>query len=337
MSLLLLPLARVYVCFGLTLMLAFSMDARADAVLIRFRPPTNGSAAGYKVYSALETTGSIAGTPIDIGARAPDSTGVATYSLANLDPSRSYSVELTAYDSRGGESRRSNRITLAARTEMLGAALWQNGFSTYAPGVRVPGFSDYVGDSVRSATSTSLFAVSYFTDGKSVFGTAASPGAVATRYTGSTSATWDSYEISGRVLTFNARAQVGIAARATNSDFSRYFELGQDSAGQWQLRGRNEPALTCSRGPATGVTQPITKVVSFKFRTTRANNLSRVRAKVWVAGAAEPSSWQADCWTTVAASADSGYFGLLRGGSGAAYFDDLAVKPVLGTLDRIPG
>src|SRR5262245_26551907 len=99
--LLLLPLPWVLVCS--MLLLLTPSGARADAVTLRFRPPTNGSAAGYKVYAAFETTGSITSVPIDAGARPPDSTGVSSYSLANLDPTRSYSVEMTAYDSRGVE------------------------------------------------------------------------------------------------------------------------------------------------------------------------------------------------------------------------------------------
>jgi trimeric autotransporter adhesin len=340
MLLLLLPLPRVYVCFGVLLMLALSMDARADAVLVRFLPP-GGTVAGYKVYSAFETTGAITSAPIDAGARPPDATGVASYSLANLDPTRSYSVEMTAYNSSGVESARSNRITLAARTapppgETLGAPLWQNDFSAYAPGVHVPLFQDLVGD-VRSLSSTNLFAVSYFADGNAAWGVSGSAGALATRYVGSNSAGWGSYEISGRTWSSSALGQLGIASRSTESGGTRYFELGQNASRAWLLRTRNEPALTCARGPATGVTQPGARWYSFKLRTTRANGLTRLRAKVWSTGTTEPSAWQADCWTTVAANADSGSFSLQRSGSGSAFFDDLAVRPVQGTLDPIPG
>ncbi len=339
MLLLLLPLPRVYVCFGFLLMLALSMDARADAVLLRFRPPTNGVVAGYKVYAAFETTGAITSAPIDAGARSPDSTGVASYSLANLDPARSYSVEMTAYDSGGVESARSNRITLAPRVqpsvETLGTPLWQSDFSLFAPGVHAPGFVDLVGDT-RTTTTSDIFKVSYFGNTNAAFGTAVQPGAVASRYIGSASNNWGSYEIAGRVWANTTTGQLGIAARSTG-DNTRYFALGQNTSGGWLLRAWSEPALTCGSGPATGVTQPAFRWYRFKLRTTRASSLTRVRAKVWSDGAAEPSAWQADCWTTLAASADSGSFSLMRGGSGMAYWDDLSVRPVQGTLDRIPG
>ena len=335
MLLLLLPLPRVCFCFAfLSLMLA--MDARADAVLVRFLPPTSGVVAGYKVYYARETTGAITSAPIDIGARTPDATGVASYSLANLDPTLSYSVEMTAYDASGVQSPRSNRITLAARGETLGAPVWQSTFSEYAPGVHVPVFQDLVGDA-HSVSSTDLFKVAYFGDNNAAYGTAASPGAVVSRFTGSGSSSWTSYELSGRVWSALVLGQLGIASHSTETGGVRYFEFGQNAAGGWLLRQTNEPALTCSRGPATGVTQLAKRWYSFKLRTTRANGLTRVRAKVWSSAAAEPGAWQADCWTTVAASADSGTFALIRGRSGTAYFDDLAVRPVLGTLDPIPG
>jgi len=331
---LLLPLPRVHVCFVfLSLMLA--VDARADAVLIRFRPPT-GAVAGYKVYSAFETTAPIASAPIDAGARAPDSTGVASYSLANLDPSRSYSVEMTAYDARGVESARSNRITLAPRSESLGAPLWQSDFAAYAPGVHVPGFVDMAGDA-RTASGTDLFKIGYFGDGNSAFGTGEWAGAVSSRYIGSGSSSWGSYELSGRAWSVTAFGQLGIAAHSTGVDGARYFALSEDASGGWRLSGRNEPALTCARGPATGVTAMGSRWYLFKLRTTRAAGLTRVRAKVWRADANEPSAWQADCWTTLAASTDSGAFSLMRAGAGLAYFDDIAVRPVQGTLDPIPG
>src|SRR5262245_56882338 len=102
---LLLPLPRVYVCLGL-LSLVLALDARADAVLVRFRPPP-GAVSGYKVYFAPQTSGAISSAPIDAGARPTDSTGVASYLIENLDPNTAYSVEMTAYDSRRVESRRS--------------------------------------------------------------------------------------------------------------------------------------------------------------------------------------------------------------------------------------
>ena len=74
---------------------------------------------------------------------------------------------------------------------------------------------------------------------------------------------------------------------------------------------------------------------SFKYRVTRASGLTRLRAKLWVQGGTEPS-WQADCWTTAAVTADSGSFMLMRSGSGSAYYDDLRVTSVGGTLDPIP-
>lgn len=333
MLLLRLLLPSVHVCLGLGL-LSLPAFARADAVLLRFRPPTNGVVAGYKVYVAPETTGTIGSAAIDAGARAPDAGGVASYSLSGLDPTRSYSVEMTAYDSRGVESSRSNRMTVAPRTETLGAALWQNDFNVYAPGVHVPDFVDERGDTVTT-TGTDVFFVAYLSDGSRTFSVGAGPGAVSTRYVGAASKDRSSAEIQGRLRTGGLNTEAGIAARITG-DGSRYFELSQNPGGGWQLLGRNEPALTCGPGPALGVSQTLGRWFSFKLRVTRNLGLSRLRAKVWLGGTPEPVTWQADCWTTIPASADSGSFALLRGNIGAAYFDDLAVFPVIGTLDPIP-
>jgi hypothetical protein len=332
MLLLLLPLPRVYVCLALAL-LTLPAIARADAVLLHFYPPA-GAVAGYKVYSALQTTGTITSAPIDAGARAPDATGTASYSLAGLDPALSYSVELTAYDARGVESRRSNRVTIGPRVETLGTPIWSSDFNVYAPGVHVPDFVDSSGDTV-TATGTDLFFVAYLSDGSRAFGTAADPGAVATRWVGPASDGRGSYEISGRVRSGGLNTQAGIAARVTGNG-TRYFALAQSAGGAWVVSGSDEPALTCASGPAMGVTQSLARWYSFKFRVTRSLGLTRLRAKVWLGGTAEPATWQADCWTTLRSTADSGSFALLRGDIGTAYFDDVAVLPVTGTLDPIP-
>ena len=329
MLLLRLPLGLVYFCLGFAL-LAPSTVARADAVVIRFRP--SSGAAGYKVYSAPQTTGAINATPLDAGARSADSSGTASYSLSGLDPTRAYSVELTAYDSKGKESARSNRLDVGPRTETLGAVLWSSSFDVYAPGVHVPDFVDSLGDTVTS-TGTNLFSVAYLSDGSRTYGTQASAGAVSSRWVGAAGNGAGSYELSGRLRPGGLNAQSGLAVRVTGA--GAYFALAQGSGGAWSLRGVNEPALTCGPGPALGVSQPSGSWYSFKLRVTRAAGLSRVRAKVWLQGAAEPS-WQADCWTTVRSLSDSGSFALQRGYAGSLFFDDLRLMSVVGTLEAIP-
>lgn len=327
------PLPGVYfcVCFA---MLALPAVARADAVLLSFRPPSQGVAAGYNVYLAPDTTGPIASAPLDAGARAPDVNGVASYSIANLDPARAYVVEMTAYDSKGVESRRSNRLSIAPRVETLGTPTLSHNYDVYAPGVHVPDYDDARGDTTLT-TGTNLFFVSYLTDGSRVFGTTLTTGAVRARYVGPVALDRTSAELSGRVFTLMSSALAGVAARITG-DGTRYFELGTDSTGAWAVRGRNEPVLSCGRGPALGVTQATSRWHKWKLRVTRIGGLTRLRAKVWPSTTAEPAAWQADCWTKTPSAADSGSFALLRGGVGAAWYDDVTVSPVIGTLEPIP-
>jgi hypothetical protein len=332
MLLLRLFLPRVYLCLGFGL-LALATVARADAVLVRFRPPATGIAAGYKLYYALETSGPITSTPVDLGLRTPDSSGVASYSLAGLDPTRSYSLELTAYDSSGSESRRSNRLSVAARSETLGAVLWQQNFDSYAPGVHVPGFIDTRG-STDSGTAGNVWTVAYKSDGSVSDYSGSDSGATATRYAGTETAGWGSYEIAGRVRLENINAGGAVGARWTSG--GHYFELGQD-ASSWALSGNAEPALSCAGSPQLGVKPTIGRWYSFKYRVTRSSTtgLYRLRAKVWLQGGVEPA-WQADCWTTLGVHSDSGSFLLARDGSGGVYFDDLTVTSVVGTLAPIP-
>lgn len=335
---LLLPLPRVYLCLCFGLLFTLATDSRADAVLLRFAPSSSGGVAGYKVYFAPQSSGPITSAPVDIGSPVPDSTGVASYTLSGLNPKVAYSFELTSYDSKGAQSAHSNRLNLAARNEVLGDVLWSNNFSVYAPGVHVPGFVDSRGDS-RTTTGTDLFEVAYFGNNDPAFGSGASDGLVSTRYLGSGSLGWSSYEVAGRVWTSGTNAAAGIGLHATEISGSgpdQAFVFGQSASGSWLLFGYNEPALTCASSPSTGVSQPATTWYSFRVRVTRASGLTRLRAMVWPRGGAAPAGWQVDCWTTLSAPADSGAFGLRRGRSGSAYFDDLSVTAVIGQLDPIP-
>ncbi|MFI5317501.1 MAG: fibronectin type III domain-containing protein [Myxococcota bacterium] len=330
---LLLPLSRVRACAAVGFFtLALATGARADAVLLRFYPPAQGAVAGYKVYAARQTTGAIASAPIDAGVRSPDGTGVASYSLSGLDPNLPYSVEMTAYDARGVESQRSNRVTISSRVETLGGVRWSSSFGQFAPGVHVPGFRDELEDA-ETASGADLFAVAYFPDGTAAFGSDADAGDVSSWFVGAGAPYWGSYEITGRVWTSGARAQAGIDARASGR--GRYFDFGQAPGGSWRLVASEEPALSC-KSAVTRVTQPPGTWYAVRFRVTHASGLTRLRAKVWPSEGAEPAAWQADCWTTLAVASDLGAIALRRGGTGGAYFEDLTVTSVIGKLDPIP-
>ena len=326
-------LPRVHFCFCIG-MLALATDSRADAVLLRFQPASQSGVAGYDVYFAPQTTGPITSAPVDMGAQAPDSSGLASFMLSGLDPTQAYSFELTAYDAKGAQSPRSNRMNLAARTEVLGSVLWSNDFSSYAPGVHVPGFVDSVGG-VPTDTGTGLFEVAYFGNDPA-YGTDASAGSVSSDYLGWPSKLWGSVELSGRVWTSSNTAWARILLRDTPGDEEQSFVFGQLLRGAWAVWGINEPALSCAGSSSTGVVQPPMSWYSFRVRVTRASGLTRVRAMIWPTGTASAATWQVDCWTTLSAGADSGAFGLLRAQSGSAYFDDLAVTAVTGTLEPIP-
>jgi hypothetical protein len=309
--------------------------ASADQVLLRWYPPTIGVAAGYRVYAAPLTSGPITGPVVDVGARAPDGSGAASYSLGNLDPNAAYSVEMTAYDASGFESQRSNRVTINPRVETLGTALFQSDFSVYAPGVHVASFRVTSGDTLATLNST-LFETASFSSGNIAYGTTTDPGPVAARYIGNGSSGWTSYEVGGRLMPSTAQSQAGISAHSNYPNFNRYFGLTRGSDGLMRLVAPSEPPLTCASSASTGASAASGQWERFKLRLTVVNNRTRVRAKAWADGGAEPANWQADCWTTAAAPGDPGLFGVHRLGSGGAFFDDLSVRPVIGVLAPIP-
>jgi len=59
---------------------------------------------------------------------------------------------------------------------------------------------------------------------------------------------------------------------------------------------------------------------------------TRVQAKAWRAGQAEPVAWTADCMDTRGGRPGSGTIGLWSGSGGTKYWDDLQVVP----LEEVP-
>jgi hypothetical protein len=319
-----------FVCLAVLCAAVASTDlAHAQDVELAWIPPNAGVVAGYNVYIAPTGSGPIVAAPIDVGRPTVDVAGVARARIS-VAPSASLSIEMTAYDSSRRESARSNRVTLTRASEFLEAPIWSTTFSSAPIGANAPGFTG------------STFAVTEFPAGNRVLGLPGTTGYPVARFLAASSRTWKPYELSGRMYIQSGVRLAGVAVRVApverdGNPFQVGFRLGGDSTGRFSVVS-NDPsvALRCASSASTGVTAQTLRWYRFKVRYTEPNDRSRVRAKVWLDGAAEPSAWQVDCSAPSVPTVDSGIFALYRSGPGAIFWDDLGVRPVGGWWSPAP-
>lgn len=312
-----------------SLLVAGAQLASAQDIELAWIPPTtNSSVAGYNVYVSSTIIGPIVATPIDVGRPQVDGAGIARARIP-ATPAPTLRIEMTSYDSSRRESARSNRVTLVRGPEFLEAPIWSTNFSSFALGVRPPGFGG------------ASFAVTEYPTGNRVLGVAGADGYPISRYTGGSSLVWEPHEISGRMFLQLGSRVAGVAVRVgllgRNGDpFNGGFRIGSDGTGVFALQSNGGVPLTCANSTSTGVSALVLRWYHFRVRYTEPDERARVRAKVWMAGTAEPAAWQVDCWTNDLPSSESGVFALYRDGWGAVYWDDLQVRTVGGWFDRIP-
>lgn len=309
-------------------LLAFALSlsgvASAQNIQLRWIPPTTPGVVGYNVYIAPTAAGPIVATPIDVGRPATDATGVASAVVVG-NRTVPLSIEMTSYDAQRRESERSNRVFLVPNGESLGEALFSSNFQTFAVGSNPPYFVDRGGDFlVRAYGANKAFTAPSVT------------GSVSTRYLGSGSGYWPSYEVVAGMFVPSDGRIAGLALRVKNADLSQAFFFGGDSRGVFSISQRGNPPLRCASSSSTGVSVVGNMSYRVRVRFTKPGGRGRLRAKAWRSTDAEPAAWQADCWTDIALTVDYGPFAFYREGSGAVYWDNVSVRAVVGTVDPIP-
>ena len=311
--------------FILSIAVSLSGVASAQSIQLRWIPPTTAGVVGYNVYVAPSTSGPITSTPIDVGRPPTDASGVAS---ATVTGNRSIPLdfEMTSYDSLGRESVRSNRVSLVPSGESLGTPIFTASFQSDAIGSSPAGFFDAGGDFVVAGPAT----------GNHVYAAPATTGTVSSRFLGNGAGSWPPYEVTGRMFVPSGARVAGLALRAKLSDLSQTFLFGGDSRGVFSVDQRGNPPLRCASSNSTGVSVVGNVQYLFRVRYTKPGGRARLRAKAWRSTDAEPSAWQADCWTDVPLDVDKGPFAFYREGSGVVTWDDVTVRPVLGTFDPIP-
>lgn len=304
-------------------------DVVARGVRVSWYPSASATVVGYKVYVGRAGAGPLDARPIDVGRPPLDAQGVARVVFTELDlTAPRLAIEMTAYDASGRESARSNRVTLPGDGETTGTPLWSSDFGNQSLGSSPPGFFDYGGD----------FSVDeFYGGGPALASPEVSTGRLsASSFLGSASRSWGPHEIEGRLLTLVGGTVAGIAARVAYGDLRSAFLLGAGSDGVFVLDQVGKPGLTCEDGDSTDVQLVRFQWNRFRLRYTDPGGRVRLRAKVWNSRDLEPSSWQADCWTSQPDPHDSSVFALFHTGSGVTFWDDLVVRPITGGVTDTP-
>lgn len=206
------------------------------------------------------------------------------------------------------------------------ASLFSEDFEAYADGADPLGWMD-TGAQNSMNEDPSLFEVARLTDGSTVMATFSTRTNIHSHYTTSESKGWSDYEFSGRMLVTRARSGIGVTVFSDYPRSNRYYRLRRYS------RRRSFHISSHSAPVCSGVTNSYFNPepgswARFRFQAAVEDEGTRLRAKVWAQGEAEPTRWQIDCLSPGVDAPTSGPPGIWAMGRGAKLWDDFEVRPI---------
>ncbi|MBW2287495.1 MAG: hypothetical protein JRG90_06700, partial [Deltaproteobacteria bacterium] len=150
------------------------------------------------------------------------------------------------------------------------------------------------------------------------------------------SAGWSGYELSGRMHIDAAGGGIGVTLYSDYPNSDAYYRLRRYGNRSFHLAHHPDGHDTCIGDTDTNVIPDTDRWYAFRFRAFPEAGGTRVQAKVWDSGAAEPASWQADCVDPIASALAGGAPGIWSMGKGTKSWDDIAVKYVLNATELPP-
>jgi uncharacterized repeat protein (TIGR02543 family) len=158
--------------------------------------------------------------------------------------------------------------------------------------------------------------------GTQALGTTSTATNIHSHYIGGEAEPLLSYEISGRMQIEQAAGGIGVTAFSEFPIAAAYYRLRRFDGTDFHL----SPLGTSLEGDLdTGVVPTAGVWYRFRLRIEDDGNATLVQAKVWQDGQAEPADWQADASDASPGRLTAGTFGVWSMGSGAKYWDDLAL------------
>ena len=145
---------------------------------------------------------------------------------------------------------------------------------------------------------------------------------------------WTNVEVRGRMATDDNDASIGVTTYSGYPAADTYYRLGRSGGQNFRLEGR--PGLSCSSVDAGFGNNIAGRWIRFELDVEENAASNRIRAKVWFADQAEPSSPQIDCTDNSAGRPRSGTIGVWSGGDGNKFWDDFEVFQGVGNLPTQP-
>jgi hypothetical protein len=208
-----------------------------------------------------------------------------------------------------------------------GDAVFRQDFETSATGQYLSGWVDTrAGNSM--AQDDSLFSVTTLS-GNRVLSTSSTQANIHSHYVSGGSADWSWYELKGRMRISNLAGGIGVTLHSDYRNRDRYYRLRRHSGASFHFRAHrdsypNDPEY-CVGTTDSGVTARANTWYRFRFQALPQDSATRVRAKVWEDGRAEPGGWQIDCLDSSSDQFRSGTVGVWATRAGRKYWDDLEV------------
>ncbi|HVR40568.1 MAG TPA: hypothetical protein VMU84_15840, partial [Thermoanaerobaculia bacterium] len=147
-------------------------------------------------------------------------------------------------------------------------------------------------------------------------------------YTTKTFSTSGRFEYTGRFIRTNTDTRVGFTLCSSYPEQDKYYLIAlwtRASGGvsmQLHSFGAGTPAGTLD----SGLTPDVNKWYRFRIQADDLNNQTQIRARFWVDGAPEPTTWSIDGADAAATRLKSGRIGIWSAVKGDFYVDDLFAK-----------
>jgi len=214
-----------------------------------------------------------------------------------------------------------NRTITALFTEKApNSALYGEDFQSYSAGGNPSGWVDTGADNSLSQNDN-LFKV-YDQSGNKVFGTISTLANIHSHLVTTSIGTVNWYQYSGRMMITNAAGGVGVTFFNQYPYQDAYYRLRRYADGSFQI---SPHGTTVAGTTDTGVIPVANAWYNFKIEVEDTGTMTKILAKVWQNGKAEPASWQVNAYDNSATRLKAGTIGLWSYTTGSKYWDDLEV------------
>ncbi|MGQ9518383.1 MAG: metallophosphoesterase, partial [Anaerolineae bacterium] len=141
---------------------------------------------------------------------------------------------------------------------------------------------------------------------------------------------WSDYEFTGRLRRDHEKGGIGVTFYSRFPEgYDRYYRL-RSYAKAPTLQIAPHGARITAGNVDTGVVPEPGRWYRFRIRVENLADATRIRARVWLEGEAEPAEWQADCLDERPERLRAGTVGAWGLDDGHKAFDDFQVRPTGG-------